>query len=98
MEAPQSDTHILHLQALYSRSGSDWIFEVIDVPEYCTVTEPTSEKAIASAREQAAEILDIPVNRIELLMAQGIYDEDTGTWQMSNRKGVVNVTPEYLQR
>jgi hypothetical protein len=31
-------------------------------------------------------------------MAKGIYNEDTGTWQMSNRKGVVDVTPEYLQR
>jgi hypothetical protein len=91
-----SDTRTVH--ALHSRSESGWILEVIDLPDYCTVTEPTSEKAIASARERAAAILDVPVERIELLMAEGIYDEDTGTWQMSKRKGVVNVTPEYLQR
>ncbi|MCD0445890.1 hypothetical protein LO763_19965 [Glycomyces sp. A-F 0318] len=86
------------VHALDMRSTNGWILEVIDTPEHCAVTEPTSDQAIATARSKVAAILGLPVANIEILMANGIYDEGDGTWAKIEANRVGAIAPWYLQR
>ncbi|MEU5874138.1 hypothetical protein AB0A73_21600 [Glycomyces sp. NPDC047369] len=91
--APEVTVH-----ALYIRSTNGWIIEAIDTPGYCGATEPTSDAAIAAVRSKAADVLGVAVERVKVLVAEGLRDEDDGTWQRLEGKSVINEIPDYLQR
>lgn len=91
--APETTVH-----ALYMPSTNGWIIEAIDTPEYCGATEPTADQAITAVRAQAAGVLGVAVDQVKVLVAEGLRDEDEGTWQRIDGSAVLNVTPRYLRK